>query len=61
VLQRVVPGAHSHALEPMQIPVHTAPFATHCALALHVCGVLPLKQRDVPGVHTPPHEPALQR
>ena len=61
LLQRVVPGVHSHALDPMQMPVHTAPFATHCALALHVCGVLPLKHRVVPGVQTPLHEPVLQR
>jgi hypothetical protein len=60
-LQRVAPGVHSHAVEPTHAPVHTAPLVVHCALVLQVWGVLPLKQRDVPGVHTPPHEPPLQR
>jgi hypothetical protein len=60
-LQRVVPGVHSHPLEPVQTPVQTAPLATHWAFALQVCGVLPLKQREVPGVQTPPQEPLLQR
>ena len=41
--------------------MQTAPFDTHCALVLQVCGVLPLKQREAPGVHSPPHEPLLQR
>jgi hypothetical protein len=60
LLQRVVPGVHSQLLVPMQTPVQTAPLFTHCALALHVCGV-PLLQRVVPGVQTPLHEPLLQR
>jgi hypothetical protein len=60
LLHRVVPGVHSHALDPVQIPVQTLPLATHCAPALQVCGV-PLKQREVPGAQTPPHEPSLHR
>jgi hypothetical protein len=61
LLHRVAPGAHSQATDPTQTPVQTAPLATHCALVLQDCGVFPLKQREVPGVHTPPHEPLLQR
>jgi hypothetical protein len=61
LLQRVAPGVHSQALDPTQTPVQTAPLDTHCALVLQLCGVLPLKQRDAPGWHTPLHEPALQR
>jgi hypothetical protein len=60
MLQRVVPGVHSHALDPVQMPVQTAPLVAHCAVVLQVCGVL-LKQRDVPGVQTPPHEPLLHK
>ena len=60
-LHRVAPGKHSQAVDPTHTPVQTAPLATHCALVLQVWGVLPLKQRELPGVHSPPHEPLLQR
>jgi hypothetical protein len=60
LLQRVVPGVHSHALVPVHTPVQTAPFAAHCALVLQTWGA-PLKQRVLPGAHTPLHEPPLQR
>lgn len=51
---------HSHALVPTHAPVQTEPLDTHCALLLQLCGWLPL-QREVPGVHSPPHEPPVQR
>ena len=60
-LQRVAPGRHSQDVEPTQTPVQTAPLDAHCPLVLHACGVLPLKQRELPGVHSPPHDPLLQR
>jgi hypothetical protein len=49
---------HSQPVVPTHAPVQTAPLDTHCALALQVCGWLAL-QRDLPGVHSPPHEPLL--
>jgi hypothetical protein len=49
----------SHEVDPTQMPVQTAPLATHCPVVLQLCGV-PLKQRELPGAQTPLHEPLLQ-
>jgi hypothetical protein len=60
-LQRVAPGMHSQPACPTQAPVQTAPFAVQRALALQICGVLPVAQRVAPGVHSPSQEPSVQR
>ena len=49
----------SQAVDPTHTPVQTAPLATHCPVVLQLWGV-PLKQRELPGAHTPVHEPLLQ-
>jgi hypothetical protein len=59
MLQRRAVGAQSTHVPPRQALAHGLAALTQLPLPSHVCETFPL-HRVVPGLHTPPHAPALQ-